>query len=126
MGEFAVVEFEKIKSNLTEVDEVMEISGDQKYLLDIVLVIEGSLPPKSIRFRDPGKQGHARWLTLASRICRLYISEPEPTEALIEMTTYIVNVYAPIWFTIKRNNKIHFAARSFLRLVKLTRYLTGQ
>ncbi|KAK0066895.1 hypothetical protein Bpfe_003630 [Biomphalaria pfeifferi] len=51
--------------------------------------------------RNPGKMAHSRWLTTANRILRLYISQQNPTHSLQILATYIMQVYAPVWFAIK-------------------------
>ncbi|KAK0045507.1 hypothetical protein Bpfe_025113 [Biomphalaria pfeifferi] len=51
--------------------------------------------------RNPGKMAHPRWLTTANRILRLYISQQNPTHSLQMLSTYIMQVYAPVWFAIK-------------------------
>ncbi|GBM14185.1 hypothetical protein AVEN_61002-1 [Araneus ventricosus] len=48
-----------------------DLSKDQKYLSDIsYAVLTGSSDPSR---RDPGPTSHARWLTTANRILRLYV-----------------------------------------------------
>ena len=48
---------------------------------------------------------HSRWLTLASRVCRIYISEHglegDDETNLESIVTFIVSSYAPMWFDIK-------------------------
>ena len=48
-----------------------------------------------------GKLGYARWLTVANRILRHYVSFSDPTANLILMENFVINVYAKAWFSIK-------------------------
>ena len=56
-------------------DEIKDLSTDQKYLYRILRIIKtGIIPPDFEKF-NIGPLNHARWLTLANRICRLFISK---------------------------------------------------
>ena len=44
----------------------------------------------------------ARWLTTANRFMRLYVSSDHPSEVLLNIITYIVKVYVPKWFAVKK------------------------
>ena len=44
----------------------------------------------------------ARWLNTAARFLRLYIGRQSPDKDLKEMVNYIMKVYVPTWFRIKR------------------------
>ncbi|KAK4881771.1 hypothetical protein RN001_005090 [Aquatica leii] len=66
---------------------------------------------------------HARWLTKANRILRLYVSTEIPTNELKQLATFAVKVYAPIWFEIKLNRTCKEGARYFWKLVYNCRYL---
>ena len=44
----------------------------------------------------------ARWLTTANRFMRLYVSSDHPSEGLLNIITYIVNVYVPKWVAVKK------------------------
>jgi hypothetical protein len=54
--------------------------------------------------RDSGTHNHSRWLTCANRVLRLYISEIKPFYELKTLTSYIMKMYASVWFDIKRNH----------------------
>lgn len=86
--------------------DIVDLSSDQKYLLAICKSVISGVPEEGLEGKSPGKLSHARWLTTANRILRLYISTDSPCETLQKLTEFIVEVYAYCWFTIKRNNKI--------------------
>ena len=45
-----------------------------------------------------------RWLTLAARLLRLYISETSPSEPHRDLVTFIVEHYVPMWFVIRHHS----------------------
>lgn len=52
--------------------------------------------------RDPGPISHARWLTCANRVLRLYYVRVESSsDALKDLVTFILKSYMPVWFEIK-------------------------
>ena len=52
--------------------------------------------------RDPGPINHSRWLTTANRVLRLYIATERPSDGLQCIVQFIMKVYAPMWFRIKK------------------------
>ena len=93
-------------------DEIRDLSTDQKYLYRILQIIKtGIIPPDFGKFTI-GPLNHARWLTLANRICRLYISKvrlsPKLKSDLFQVVQFIMLCYGPGWFHIKtKPNLIH-------------------
>lgn len=82
-----------------------DFTNDQKMLLMLGEGINGgneNVDPKSINAKI-GKLHKARWLTTASRVLRLYMSTKRPTSKLCKMVEFIMKVYIPAWFEIKRN-----------------------
>ena len=82
---------------------IRKMSNNQAYIYRIVqAVMSGSgyfLIDKQLRSASPGKLHGARWITLANRILRLYCSTSEPTDELIRLVEFLVNVYAPAWLS---------------------------
>lgn len=68
---------------------------------------------------------HARWLTTANRILRLYIALDLPSSTLKEMAKYVVKVCAPSWFTIKFNAKLKDGVTNLWKTIQLSSYLEG-
>ena len=56
---------------------------------------------------------HARWITLASRILRLYVSEKFPSKNLSVLAEFCIKVYFPSWFEMKPRNTISDGAKHF-------------
>ena len=89
--------------NLSAIPEIVwkDLSTDQKYMWRIVTsLIRGNFD-KDLEHLTIGPVCHSRWLTTACRICCLYACTAEPSQNLIILTSYIVNIYAPMWFTVK-------------------------
>ena len=91
--------------------------------------MQGSLDWKisqELENRSPGKLSHARWLTTANIILRLYVATTTPTQTLKELATFIVKVYAPGWFRIKCNPKVTNGAMNLWETIKSCTYLSGE
>ena len=86
-------------------DEIQDLSTDQKYLYKILQVIKTGIIPPNFDKYNMGPLNHARWLTLANRICRLYISQVRLSSKLksdlFQVTQFILLCYGPGWFHIK-------------------------
>ena len=74
--------------------------------------------------KTPGKVCHARWLTAACRILRLYVTMEYPSDELVQLVTFIQKVYAPMWFQIKVNHSVQDGAYNLWKTIHLSRYLS--
>ena len=81
----------------------LELSTDQKYLGQIYEAVRKGSIETSLATRDPGNISLARWLTIANRILRLYVSTESPSNELLSLVDCIMKVYVPSWFQIKKN-----------------------
>ena len=71
-----------------------DLSRDQQYLFNIIRGIrEGSVSSNLAR-KKPGPINHIRWLTLANRVCRLYVSEEEPNKTLPNNSIHCTSLWA--------------------------------
>lgn len=68
---------------------------------------------------------HARWLTTANRLCRLYIATIIPSQQLKDIVTFILKVYAPAWFRIKRNKSCVNGPQNLFEIINACKYLKG-
>ena len=117
--------FEPIKSEkISNAKE--DLSTDQKYLLDIYNVVRDGNCSSDILNRNPGKMAHSRWLTTANRILRLYISTEKPSFNLLTLANYVMFVYAPMWFDIKRNPHFSNGAINVFKMISRTRVLNEE
>lgn len=78
-----------------------DLSSDQQYLLDMCHAVSSGECSVGLANRSPGKVHHARWLTTANRLLRLYVSTSDPSENLRCLVHYVMNVYARTWFSIR-------------------------
>lgn len=121
-----IVDFDPIvfDLNTSSLDEISHaLNTDQKYLLDSCVAISNLAFSKKLAERAPGAMSHSRWLTTANRILRLYVSENTPSQNLRTLATYIIKVYAPMVFHIKRNWSIVNGPKHITRIIKLSKCL---
>lgn len=76
--------------------------------------------------RSPGCMNHARWLTTANRILRLYVSTADPWQELKDIVRFILTSYAPSWFNIKRNPSCTKGSLHLLKAIQSCNYLKGK
>lgn len=95
-----------------------KLSNDQKYLYNIVNALISGDFPRSLCQLKIGPLNHSRWITTASRCCKLYASTKKPSKTLYTITSYIVNVYAPTWFRIKRNERAIHGPKNLFFLIQ--------
>lgn len=84
-----------------EQNVIDDLSEDQQYLYRIISAIRTGDVDKNLARLKPGPLSHSRWLTLASRVCRLYVSSANCDRNLRLITKFIVMFYGPLWFEIK-------------------------
>ncbi|GBN13335.1 hypothetical protein AVEN_39127-1 [Araneus ventricosus] len=93
--ELTVAAFSSISvENMPHNIDIMVLSNDLQYLYDICLAISRVDCYSDLALRKPGAVAHSRWLTIASRILKLYVPTEKPSDNLIILATYIMKVYA--------------------------------
>lgn len=120
--EYPIVKFKTRHCELPIIDK-KDLSTDQSYLYDICNSISSGVCSDRLSKLEPGKMGHARWLTTANRILRTYISTKKPSKNLITLTDFVLKVYAPLWFTIKTKSSCIHGAKHVFKQIQLIRYL---
>jgi len=118
-----VCPFNSISSELQQELTIQDLSTDQRYLYEISKSVSSGFCPEELARRNPGKMAHSRWLTTANRVLRLYISTSNPTPNLQMLASFIVRVYAPVWFAIKSKPSCKDGARHLWLTVHLSRSL---
>ena len=108
-------------------DVIKDLSRDQRYLYEIVKSIRSGTLSDIAKKHKIGPVNHSRWLTLASRICRLYVSNVELDQNsmnnLRTLAHFVVTHYAPMWFNIKCEPLYKDGPLNVLRAVKLFKLL---
>ena len=92
-----VINFRKINAELIDIPPAIykDLSNDQKYLFRIVNAIIAGECGEDLKAASPGKLCHARWLTMANRILRTYISTENPSSNLKLLVKFFLKVYVP-------------------------------
>lgn len=114
-----IVKFSPVNGNIQEISK--SLSTDQKYLYDICLAVQLGVVPPKLASRSPGALHHARWLTRANRILRLYISTKTPSRSLQDLVKIILQIYAPSWFWIKAHPKACEGSQNFWFMMHLVK-----
>lgn len=116
-----VQKYSKIESVIPIV--LTDLSWEQKYLYEMCKSVVSGVCSASLAKRNPGKLVHSRWVTTANRILRLYISSTTPSKNLIILATFVVKVYAPCWFLIKKSSSCIYGAQHIYESIQRSRYL---
>ena len=103
-----MIEFDSISSEDIAMEEqvLKDLNTDQKYMFEIFQAIKNGSCSPSLAVKNPGKLNAARWLTTVNRFQRLYISTENPSQNFKKIVEFIMQVYVPTWFEIKRNSSI--------------------
>ena len=120
---FPVVNFETINSeeiNMTKTD----LSKDQQYLINIYWTVKTEESKPDFAMQDLGPFWNSEWLTCATRILRLYISEVKHCDEIKLCAVYILKIYAPIWFGIKMHPSVKFGKAHMFNLAQKTSQLS--
>jgi hypothetical protein len=117
-----IVDFHAIETKIPEIT-CNDLSTDQKYLLDICNAVSRGYCPHDLATRQPGKMSHARWLTTANRVLRLYIATEQPTTELKQLAEFVIKVYARLWFSIKTKSSCKYGAFHVWEMIHYSRYL---
>ena len=123
-----VINFQPIEGHVEKLPEsiLSQLSTDQLYLYYMSMTIQkgrGFLDHNDhVTTNSPGVLHHARWLTKANRILRLYVSTSEPPKQLKILTSFILTFYAPIWFHIKSHSSCIDGAKNLFFIIQLLKY----
>ena len=99
------------------------LSSDQRYLFDICCAIANENCNDALAKRSPGKLNHARWLTLANRTLRLYVSTVRPSANLSILVQHIMDAYTPTFFNIKCKKSVLDGCIHLSNLIKSSQFL---
>lgn len=124
-----IVQYQPIHSDLIDIIpdlDMADLSTDQRYLLAISKAVITGTPEEGLEGKSPGKLSHARWLTTANRILRLYVSTSSPSSELQMLATFIVKVYAYCRFSIKKNNQIKDGSVNLFKMIQSASYLDDE
>ena len=103
-----------------------DLSRNQYYSYRICIAVMTGLVENDLQYLEIGPIVHSRWLTLGSKILRLYVFLVDSPSALILLAEYYIKVYFPIWFDIKRNKKLTYGSKTFFNLVQRITQLSNE
>ena len=83
-----------------------DLSTDQYYGYRMCWAIITGEVDEDLSHLEIGPLNHSRWLTLACRVLRFYISQANPTKNLCLIVQFVIKVYFHSWFDIKNNKKL--------------------
>ena len=125
------VDFDPVEGPELVIDDELLVNEDQKYFYQICLLTKNGLNYLVILgdgfvLKLPGNISNARWLTTASSILYVYCKTENPSRDLCRLVKYILNVYAPIFFRVKKeyliqNGALHYFSALFLARKCLTK-----
>lgn len=96
------------------------LRADQKYLYDMVRSVDSGVCDSHLGSIKPGPLNLSRWLTTASRILRLYVTKPTASEELKKLAIFIMKIYAPFWFLVKRQPQAVMGSRHLFTYIRWT------
>ncbi|KAL5252354.1 hypothetical protein ACHWQZ_G015204 [Mnemiopsis leidyi] len=97
-----------------------KLSQDNKILYRLCIACIEGYVPDDLASAHLGPMNHARWLTLASRHLRYYVSNPTVRrEEVATIAKYIVTVYYRMHALIKLSPRIEHGATNFLKFLEL-------
>ncbi len=117
----AVVSFKRISPRNFPKINTENMSQDQKYLFSMALAIKNGKVDQRLENYTPGPLNHARWLTLAARLLRFYVSQEKPSANLIAVVNFVMRVYIPHWQEVMVNSAVSFGSKHFFNLMQSTR-----
>lgn len=123
--DFTPINFD-YNTDSNDVDREYLTNTDQKYLLDICNAISEGRVSESLARREPGAMCHSRWLTTANRILRLYVTQSAPSANLRILTSFIMKVYVPMVFEIKKKSSVVNGSLHIARMIQLSQFLPNQ
>lgn len=98
--------------------DIVDLSSDQYYAYRICRSVISGEVTQDLSLLEIGPVVHSRWLTLACRILRFYVSKESPSENLILLANFCIHVYFPSWFDIKKHKTFTNGATNLLNMVK--------
>jgi hypothetical protein len=116
-----LVSFTPIETPLPDLPDGVwkDLSGDQKLMYRYVKAIQDGEVPSSLKTCKCGPMNHSRWLTLAIRLLILYTRTDNPAQGLQTVVTFIMQVYAPMWFILKKASSFTEAPLALFTWMKL-------
>ena len=97
-----IVQFTSMTTSVPDLEEPIwkDLSQDQQLLYRWTKAITASQVPANLAGQLAGPTYHSRWWLM-----QFYATNANPSNKLVLVVKYVVQVYSPVWFLIKRNSK---------------------
>ena len=103
-----------------------DLSHDQRILYHYCAGIDsGNIPDRHAKLKI-GPLNHARWITLAARLLALYVRSEKPSKAQRRIVQFILHVYGPTWFQIKRSGQLSDSPKILHAAIKSCQHLKDE
>ena len=112
---------------------VSDLSSDQHYayLMWKTICNKDIVSWNIVKNLQVGPLAKSRWLTMALRLCRLFISDRDSRDLDIEeeqklenVVQYVIKVYLPMWFKIKTRENFLYGPENLLYFLKLSQTIS--
>ena len=126
LTELDVIPFKKITNpDFPTLEELVikDLSKDQAYLHRMCQAVMQGEVPSDLANQEPGPLSNARWVTLANRLLRKYISTRSPSRKFQSLIHAIINFYAPSWFQIKCHPRCTDGPKNLFKMVEFSKKL---
>ena len=119
-----MVQFTPVPGLVGEVDAdwFKTANNDVKTIIELSHVVQSGPPEEPFKC-VPGHVNSSRWVTTGSNILYLYIQTENPSEDLIMLVRYVLNVYVPMLLTIHENYHVSQGAVHYFNILQLSRSL---
>lgn len=104
-----IVKYKSIEWDFPDMNP-RDLSKDQRYVYAIAKAIRSGECSVELASRKPGPINQVRWITIANRILRWYMSIKRPTKKMEVIVKFLLTVCIPLWFIIRRNKSIAMVA----------------
>ena len=124
-----IVNFKKVKGLVKDYSDdpgfIASLNNDLQYLYELCMALQKGPQffSEALANKIPGQMHQARWVTLASNEGRLYAQTENPTQNLTNGVKYVLNVYAPSIFEIKKHPHISQGTVHLYNIIKRGRDL---
>ena len=115
--DFKIIKNDYLLHMIEEMDQNkdLKLSNDHRIFKGLCQVVLTGKQNNAVK-RKIGPINHARMTTVETRIIRAYLSEDHPSEQLLSMVNFLINVWAPVFMQSKLHYLNKFMGPKFLLL----------
>ena len=98
-----------------------DLSTDQYYGYHMCWAIIIGEVHEDLSHLEIGLLNHSRWVT-CQLLLRFYVSQANSTKNLSLIVEFVLKVYFPSWFDIKKNNKLTHGSINLYNIIKINNF----